>query len=111
MSGPVNAMRRPGNLLTEMAMKKWLAAILCSGVLLSSGAALADEMAKEPMSKHEQMMKDCMAKQGASKGKRAAMKACKEMVDKDSMAKDGMGKDAMGKDGNMSHDKESMPKE
>jgi hypothetical protein len=33
------------------------------------------------------------------------------MVDKDSMAKDGMGKDAMGKDGNMSHDKESMPKE
>jgi pentapeptide MXKDX repeat protein len=81
-------------------MRKILAAILCSGVLLSSGAAFADEMAKDSMSKHDQMMKDCMAKQDASKGKKAAMKACKEMLDKDSMSKDD----------SMSHDKESMPK-
>jgi hypothetical protein len=96
-------------------MKKWLATILCSGVLLSGGAAFADEMAKDSMGKHEQMMKDCMARQDASKGKEAAMKACKEMLDKGSMSKDGMSKDGMSKDGmskdaSMSHDKESMPK-
>ena len=83
-------------------MKKFLATILCGGVLLSSGAVFADEMAKDSMGKHEQMMKDCMARQDASKGKEAAMKACKEMLDKESMSKD--------KDGNMSHDKDSMPK-
>src|SRR6185437_13000853 len=76
-----------------------LAAILCGSAVLSSGAVFADEMTKDSMSKHEQMMKDCMAKQDASKGKQAAMKACKEMLDKESMSKD-----AMGKDGNMSHD-------
>jgi hypothetical protein len=59
------------------------------------------------MAKHDQMMKDCMAKQDTSMSKDAAMKACKDMMKKDAMSKDAMGKDAMGKD---KMDKEPAPK-
>ena len=80
---------------------KFLATAMCGGLLLAGSAAFADDMAKPAMANHDQMMKDCMAKQDASMGKDAAMKACNAMMKKDAMAKDSMGKDKM---------KESAPK-
>lgn len=86
-------------------MKKLLAATICGGLLLAGGAAFADEMSKEAMAKHDQMMKDCATKKEPSMGKEAAMKVCKdEMMKQEQMAKDKMGKDSM------SHDTMDKPK-
>jgi pentapeptide MXKDX repeat protein len=74
---------------------KWLATVMCGSLLLAGSAAFADDMAKPAMANHDQMMKDCMAKQDASMSKDAAMKACNAMMKKDAMAKDSMGKDKM----------------
>jgi pentapeptide MXKDX repeat protein len=60
--------------------------------------AFAGEMAKDSMAGHDQMMKDCIAKQGSSKTADEARKACQEMLKKQEKAKDTMGKDTMGKD-------------
>jgi len=49
------------------------------------------------MAKHDQMMKDCMARQDSSMGKDAAMKACNDMLKKDAMSKDKMDKEPMQK--------------
>jgi len=51
-------------------MKNWLATMMCGGLLLAGGGAFGDDMSKEHMAKHDQMMKDCMARQDSSMGKK-----------------------------------------
>jgi pentapeptide MXKDX repeat protein len=60
------------NLLTAMA---W-------GVLLIAGAAFADDMSKDAKAKHDQMMRDCIAKQDSSMTRDVAMKTCEDMLRK-----------------------------
>jgi pentapeptide MXKDX repeat protein len=88
-------------------MMKWLVTMTCS-LLLAGGMAVADDMSKESAAKHEQMLKDCVAKQDKSKSSDAATKACQEMLkeqhaDQQSPGQDSMRHDAMGKD-NLGHD-------
>ncbi len=78
-------------------MKNWLATMMCGGLLLAGGVAFGDDMPKEHMAKHDQMMKDCMARQDSSMGKDAAMKACNDVLKKDAMSKDKMDKEPMQK--------------
>lgn len=60
-------------------MKMWLATAMCSGMLLLGAPVYAGDTApKDP--KHEQMMRDCMAKQDPLMSKADAMKTCEQKM-------------------------------
>jgi hypothetical protein len=73
-------------------MKKLLATAMCSGTLLLGAPVHAGDPPKD--AKHDQMMKECVAKQDPSMSKDAAMKTCEEKMKAMHQAK----KDEMHKD-------------
>jgi hypothetical protein len=62
----------------ETRMKKMLAAAMCTGMLWGVAAHAGDTAPKD--AKHEQMMRECMAKQDPSMGKDEATKVCTQQM-------------------------------
>jgi hypothetical protein len=74
-------------------MKRLLATAMCGGMLLLGATVYAGDPPKD--AKHNQMMKECMAKQDPSMSKDGATKACEEKMKAMHQAKkDDMRKDA-----------------